>query len=331
MGGSAPPPSPTPQPNSSPSTASTNLPPANHPPPRRRPQPARPHPGQPRQPASTSLARRRYSLLTLRLAVGVVFVAHGWGDASQDGGATANVTHCRNAGIPLPELSAWFAAYPQLAGGIVVLFGALTRLIGAGFAVVMASALIFAHPGEPLVLAQDGSGSGFAFIMLAASLALLGTGTPPRTLPRSSSPRACGVGRRGVRAEWRSRTSQGHRRPRAPGRSGCPYMPASVSTWPTSPAPEPPAPDEEDRVKASVKLAVAAGCVALAPVLLLSPPPSARSWAPTGPAAAQAGSSPARQPAHRPAAWPDTAPTRSLTPPPSSPSAKSSRCPNTGG
>lgn len=115
-------------------------------------------------------------LLVLRLAVGAVFIAHGWGDASQAGGAATNIANYRDAGIPLPELSAWFGAYMQLLGGIVVLFGALTRLIAVGFAVVMAGALIFVHAGEPLVLAQDGSGSGFAFIMLAASLALLGTG-----------------------------------------------------------------------------------------------------------------------------------------------------------
>ncbi|MGC9544771.1 DoxX family protein [Streptomyces sp. UG1] len=115
-------------------------------------------------------------LLLLRLAVGAVFVAHGWGDASQDGGAGANVANYRDAGIPLPELSAWFGAYMQLIGGTVVLFGALTRLIGAGFAVVMAGALVFVHRGEPLVMGQDGSGSGFAFIMLAASVTLLGTG-----------------------------------------------------------------------------------------------------------------------------------------------------------
>ncbi|MDO0937760.1 DoxX family protein [Streptomyces sp. DG2A-72] len=115
-------------------------------------------------------------LLLLRLAVGAVFIAHGWGDASQDGGAGTNVANYRDAGIPLPELSAWFGAYMQLIGGIVVLLGALTRLIGAGFAVVMAGALVFVHRGEPLVMGQDGSGSGFAFIMLAASLALLGTG-----------------------------------------------------------------------------------------------------------------------------------------------------------
>lgn len=115
-------------------------------------------------------------LLLLRLAVGAVFITHGWGDATQEGGAGANVPNYRDAGIPLPELTAWYGAYMQLIGGIVVLFGAFTRLIGFGFATVMAGALLFVHAGEPLVMGQDGSGSGFALIMLAASLALLGTG-----------------------------------------------------------------------------------------------------------------------------------------------------------
>jgi putative oxidoreductase len=124
-------------------------------------------------------------LLLLRLAVGAVFLAHGWGDASQPGGAGANVPNYRDAGIPLPELTAWYGAYVQLIGGIVVLVGALTRLISFGFATVMAGALIFVHAGEPLVMGQDGSGSGFAFIMLAASLALLGTGAGRLSVDRA--------------------------------------------------------------------------------------------------------------------------------------------------
>ena len=124
-------------------------------------------------------------LLLLRLAVGAVFVAHGWGDASQPGGAGTNVPNYRDAGIPLPEVTAWFGAYMQLIGGAVILFGALTRPISLGFAVVMAGALIFVHAGEPLVMGQDGSGSGFAFIMLAASVALLCTGAGRLSVDRA--------------------------------------------------------------------------------------------------------------------------------------------------
>jgi putative oxidoreductase len=140
-------------------------------------------------------------LLVLRLAVGVVFVAHGWGDASQEGGAGTNVENYRGAGIPVPELSAWFGAYMQLIGGLVVLSGALTRLMSAGFIVVMTGALVFVHRGESLVMGQDGSGSGFAFIMLAASVALLGTGAGRFSVDRvlsnrrvRSSDRSVGVG-----------------------------------------------------------------------------------------------------------------------------------------
>ena len=111
-------------------------------------------------------------LLILRLAVAAVFIAHGWGDVFEAGVST-NIQNYRDAGIPLPALAAPYTAYIQLVGGIVFVFGALTRPLSAGFIVVMAGALLFVHRGEPLVMQPDGSGAGFAFIMCAASIALL--------------------------------------------------------------------------------------------------------------------------------------------------------------
>ncbi len=111
-------------------------------------------------------------LLVLRLAVAAVFIAHGAGDVFEAGVST-NIQNYRDAGIPLAALAAPYAAYIQLFGGILFVFGALTRPLSAGFIVVMAGALIFVHRGESLVMGQDGSGSGFAFIMCAASIALL--------------------------------------------------------------------------------------------------------------------------------------------------------------
>ena len=111
-------------------------------------------------------------LLILRLAVATVFIAHGWGDVF-DAGVSNNVQNYRDAGIPLPELSAPYTAYIQLVGGFLLAFGALSRPLAAGFVVAMAGALIYVHRGEPLTIQPDGSGFGFAFIMGAASLALL--------------------------------------------------------------------------------------------------------------------------------------------------------------
>ncbi|MGH3434815.1 MAG: DoxX family protein [Thermocrispum sp.] len=114
-------------------------------------------------------------LLTLRAGVGVVFIAHGYGDVFEAGIGT-NVENYRGAGIPLPVIAAPFAALVQLIGGVLVIIGLLTRLWAAGLIVVMAGALVFVHWGQPIVLGPDGSGSGFAFVMGVASLALLLTG-----------------------------------------------------------------------------------------------------------------------------------------------------------
>jgi putative oxidoreductase len=112
------------------------------------------------------------ALLALRLAVATVFVAHGVGDVF-DAGVSTNIENYRDAGIPLPELSAPFTAYVQLVGGVALGLGLLTRPLSIGFIVVMAGALIFVHRGEPLAIQPDGSGFGFAFMMGSASLALL--------------------------------------------------------------------------------------------------------------------------------------------------------------
>jgi len=111
-------------------------------------------------------------LLILRLAVAAVFIMHGWGDVFE-AGVSNNIQNYGDAGIPLAAVSAPFAAYIQLFGGILFVLGVLTRPISAGFVLVMAGALFFVHRGESLVMGQDGSGSGFAFMMGAASIALL--------------------------------------------------------------------------------------------------------------------------------------------------------------
>ncbi|GGN23413.1 hypothetical protein GCM10011609_76240 [Lentzea pudingi] len=120
---------------------------------------------------SSSLAAD-YGLLALRLGVAAVFIAHGAGDIFE-AGVSNNIENYQGAGIPLAALAAPFTAYIQFLGGILIIPGFLTRPISVGFLVVMAGALIFVHRGESLVMGQDGSGAGFAFIMGVAALTLL--------------------------------------------------------------------------------------------------------------------------------------------------------------
>ena len=144
-------------------------------------------------------------LVVMRLAVATVFIAHGWADVF-DAGVATNIENFRGAGIPLPEVAAPFAAYVQLFGGVLVAFGALTRLVSAGFVVVMAGALVFVHRSDPFLMAPDGSGSEFAFTMCAASILLLLAGPGRFSLDRVLAGRWMGSQSRTEAAGQLSRT-----------------------------------------------------------------------------------------------------------------------------
>ncbi|OLT12367.1 hypothetical protein BJF78_03875 [Pseudonocardia sp. CNS-139] len=142
--------------------------------------------------ADQTPAANDIGLLVLRVVAGLVFVVHGAGDIFE-AGVSANVENYRGAGIPLPELSAPFAAYVQFLGGLLLIVGALARVVSLGLVVVMAGALVFVHPGEQIPVGQDGSGSGFALIMGAAVVALLLTGPGRISVDFLVSGRTAGV------------------------------------------------------------------------------------------------------------------------------------------
>ncbi|CAH0187159.1 DoxX family protein [Plantibacter cousiniae (nom. nud.)] len=108
-------------------------------------------------------------LLLLRLALGVVFIAHGLqkflvdsipGVASGFGGM----------GIPAPEIAAVVVAGLEVVGGLLLIVGLGTRIVGALLAVTMAVAMVLVHLPAGFY-AADG---GFEYVMLLAlaSLAL---------------------------------------------------------------------------------------------------------------------------------------------------------------
>jgi putative oxidoreductase len=128
-------------------------------------------------------------LLVLRLALAVVFIAHGGNKlfglfatpAIGPGGLQNTAAYFASVGLepafPLAVLSAVF----ELAGGVLLVFGFLTRWIAAGLAISMSIAIWKVHLHNGFFLnwagvADRGQGMEYAIVLIAALIGLAFTG-----------------------------------------------------------------------------------------------------------------------------------------------------------
>ena len=81
---------------------------------------------------SYKLANRSIGLLLLRVAVGVVFIAHGWMKVGN-----MPMIETMFAGMGLPAWTAMFIAWLEVIGGIALILGVYTRVFAKLFAIMM--------------------------------------------------------------------------------------------------------------------------------------------------------------------------------------------------
>lgn len=106
-------------------------------------------------------------LLVARLALGAVMIAHGWQKLDQGGlGGTADGFEAM--GIPLAPAAAVFAIAIEIGGGVLVLLGALTPVVGVLWALNMAGAWWFVH--RDAFFAADG---GYELVLVLGVLGLV--------------------------------------------------------------------------------------------------------------------------------------------------------------
>lgn len=124
---------------------------------------------------------RRYAylpsagLLVGRLALGVVFVAHGWQKLNHIG--HAGVTKMFDGlGIPLPGAAAAFATWVELIGGAALIAGVLVPVAGLLLAAEMAGAFWYVHAGKGLFADKGGCEYVLVLAAVALLLALAGPG-----------------------------------------------------------------------------------------------------------------------------------------------------------
>ena len=103
-----------------------------------------------------------------RIAVGIVFVAHGWQKWTEYGLA-GTAGSFEKMGVPLPSVSAAFAATVELAGGLALIAGLALPIAGVLLAINMAGAFVLVHASGPLI---GQGGSELVIVLGAAALAL---------------------------------------------------------------------------------------------------------------------------------------------------------------
>ena len=115
-------------------------------------------------------------LAILRVVTGLVFAAHGYQKFFIMGidGTTGFFTQ---VGIPLPAVAAVAVATLELAGGVALMLGILTRIIAIPLALDVAAAIFFVHAKNGFFVP-----GGIEFVLMlmtaAVTLALAGPGAP---------------------------------------------------------------------------------------------------------------------------------------------------------
>lgn len=117
-------------------------------------------------------------LLILRLAMGIIFIVHGWPKLNPNSpmkGIAGVSGFLKQMGVPLPMFFAWVVALLETVGAVLLVLGLGTRILAAGFAIDMLVAILLAKIRFMKVgfTVQQATGWEFDFMLLAAALALL--------------------------------------------------------------------------------------------------------------------------------------------------------------
>jgi putative oxidoreductase len=125
--------------------------------------------------ASAAATRSTIALTILRLALGVIFLAHGWQKIFE---FTLPGTQASFAemGVPAAQLVGPAIALLELLGGAAIIVGVLVRPVAALLALDMLAALFLVHAPAGIFVADGGYELVLALAAGAAALALFGAG-----------------------------------------------------------------------------------------------------------------------------------------------------------
>ena len=115
------------------------------------------------------------ALLVARVAVGIVFTAHGW-QKLRDFGHTGTTQSFDAMGVPLPSVSAYYSTWVELLGGVALILGVLTPIAGLLLFFDMLGAFLIVHAGNGIFSSEGGYEAVLTLGAISLALVLAGAG-----------------------------------------------------------------------------------------------------------------------------------------------------------
>jgi putative oxidoreductase len=129
----------------------------------------------------TTQTRSEYAAFALRVASGILFLAHGWLKVSV---FTIAGTVGYFESLGLPGLLAYLTIFAEIAGGIALILGVATRLVSLALVPVLLGAT-WVHAGNGWLFTAEGGGWEFPFFwaVVQGAIATLGSGAFALKIP----------------------------------------------------------------------------------------------------------------------------------------------------
>ena len=123
-------------------------------------------------------ARADLGLLLLRLGLAAIMLAHGYQKLFLQGGGSFAATQAGFAqlGVPFPQVSGILIVILELVGGLAMVFGLLTVIVGLCYAAAMAAAIFYIHLAHGFFVAANGYEFAGLTGVVALVLAISGAG-----------------------------------------------------------------------------------------------------------------------------------------------------------
>jgi len=118
----------------------------------------------------------QWSLTLLRIVLGIIFIYHGYAKLFMKGALPTTAQFFAAVGIPLANQAAVLVAFAEFVGGLLLIFGLLTRWTSVVLIIEMLVALFKVHLKQGFFISPPAYGYEFVLLILAVLVVLLVNG-----------------------------------------------------------------------------------------------------------------------------------------------------------